>query len=225
MLDVGLTFINEQFHAERVSPRQMDKLLADGWRHFGTEFFRYNLGIHEFAIRRVIPLRIRLADFVFSKSQRRNLRKNSDLKTEVRPIAITPEAETLFQKHKQRFKFGIPDSIYDFLSPEPATAPCKAMEVCVTDGGRLIAASYFDIGKLSTSSIYAMFDPSESARGLGIFTILKEIEFARERGMEFLYLGYCYEGNSFYDYKKRFCATEKFDWNDLWEPVYGAALP
>ena len=214
MLDADLTFINEEFHADRVTPRQMDLLLENGWRHFGPHFFRYNIGLLEFDIRPVIPLRIRLADFSFSKSQRRVLRKNADLQTIIRPIEITAEAETLFERHKRRFKQNIPDSIYDFLPP---VSPLEAAaEVSVYENERLVAVSYFDIGEATVSGIYAMFDPEITSRGLGIFTLLKEIEFAIESGKEFYYQGYVYEGESFYDYKKRFRASEMFDWNGTW---------
>ncbi|MEP6848794.1 MAG: arginine-tRNA-protein transferase [Acidobacteriota bacterium] len=218
MLDVGLTFIHDEFEAAIASPDQLDRLLADGWRHFGTHFYRYNLGFYREDIRRVIPLRIRVADFSLSKSQRRVLRKNADLKTIIRPTEITKETESLFHKHKQRFDHGVPDSIYDFLSLEPAIVPCEAKEVAVYKEDELVAVSYFDVGARSTSGIYAMFEPAERTRGLGIFTMLKEIEFSIESGRETYYQGYCYEGESFYDYKKRFRGTECFDWNGNWRP-------
>ena len=217
MLTGEAPFINEQFFADRVSPDQLDVLLAKGWRHFGTQFFKYSYGFYELDVRLVIPLRIRLRDFSFSKSQRRALKKNDGLEVVIRPIEITPEAEALFDIHKERFKSGVPESIYDFLSDEPATMPCEANEIAVYDNDRLAALSYFDIGAASNSGIYAMFDPADSARGLGIFTMLKEIEYAIETRKEFYYQGYAYEGESFYNYKKRFRATECFDWKRNWQ--------
>ncbi|MEP7075059.1 MAG: arginine-tRNA-protein transferase [Acidobacteriota bacterium] len=217
MLDAGFQFINEEFYAEKASPIRMDTLLENGWRHFGTHFFRYSIGYHGLEIRRVIPLRIRLADFSLSKSQRRIQNKNEDLRTVIRPIEITAEVESLFDRHKTRFDQGVPNSIYDFLSHEPAAVPCEAMEVSVFEGERLLAASFFDVGKIAISGIYAMFEPSENSRGLGIFTMLKEIEFAAHSRKEFYYQGYCYEGESFYDYKKRFRGTESFDWIGNWQ--------
>lgn len=214
-----LILINEEFYADAVTPGQLDLLLADAWRHFGTHFFRYNLGIYQDEIRRVIPLRIRLSDFQFSKSQRRNLRNNSDLRVEIRPINITPESEDLFHRHKQRFDHGVPGSIYDFLSHEPSTIPCEAREVAVYDNDRLVAVSYFDIGLTATSGIYAAFDPQLQTRGLGIFTMLKEIEFSIDNRKEFYYQGYAYERESFYDYKKRFAGIECFDWNGDWKDL------
>lgn len=214
--DADLHYINEAFDAERVPAAKMELLLANGWRHFGTHFFRYNLGFHEFDIRRVIPLRIRLADFSFSKSQRRVLRRNDDLTVSIQPIVIDDETEQLFHLHKQRFNQAIPDSIYDFLSHDPARVPCKAKEIRVSNGEKTIAVSYFDIGESSTSGIYAIFEPKAVKRSLGIFTMLKEIEYSIANGKEFYYQGYCYEGESFYDYKKRFSGTEAYDWKGHW---------
>jgi arginine-tRNA-protein transferase len=210
--------INEEFFADAVTPRQIDMLLADGWRHFGTHFFRYNLGIYEDEVRRVIPLRIRLADLTLSKSQRRILRRNADLEVDICPIDITPEVEDLFDRHKQRFKHGVPGSIYEFLSAQPASGPTQGFEIAARREGVLVAASFFDVGETTISSIYGIFDPAASARSLGIFTMLKEIEFAREQGKELYYHGYAYEGESFYDYKKRFNALEAFDWEGNWVP-------
>ncbi|HUR99285.1 MAG TPA: GNAT family N-acetyltransferase [Pyrinomonadaceae bacterium] len=218
-LDADIHFINEEFFADRVAPHQLDELLANGWRHFGTQFFRYSLGVYESDIRRVIPLRIRLHNFLPSKSQRRALRQNADASVEIRPIEITGEAVALFEKHKHRFKNGVPESIHDFLEANSSLMPCEAFELNVRVSGRLVAASYFDVGAGSVSAIYGMFDPEFSTRSLGIFTMLKEIEFALANGKEFYYQGYSYEGQSFYDYKKRFRGTEGYDWTGTWEPA------
>src|SRR3954469_12363939 len=98
-----LILINEEFFAESVSRGQVDLLLADAWRHFGTYFFRYSVGIYEDEIRRVEPLRIRLRDFRPSKSQRRILTRNAGLRVEIRPVEITAVSDDLFDRHKMRF--------------------------------------------------------------------------------------------------------------------------
>jgi len=216
MFDDSFSFINEEFYAQKVSARQLDALLENGWRHFGAHFFRYNIGFYEQEIRRVLPLRIRLSDFTFSKSQRRVLKKNQDLQTVIRQVEITDEKKILFKQHKRRFKDGVPNSIYDFLDPDAANTPCEALEACVYANEKLLAASFFDCGETTISGIYGIFAPEETARSLGIFTMLLEIDLAIKTGKEFYYQGYAYEGNSFYDYKKRFSALEKFDWQGNW---------
>ena len=218
MLLDNFRLINEEFYSDQLLPEQMDSLWAKGWRHFGTHFFRYNVGFLIDELRFVLPLRIRLADFKFSKSQRRVLRRNEDLEVKIAPIHIDTEIESLFTRHKTRFNHGVPESIYNFVSREPAASPCEAREIRVTKGGTILALSYFDVGDNSTSGIYGMFEPTVTERGLGIFTMLKEIEYSLETGREFYYQGYAYEGPSFYDYKKRFRNTEAFDWSHDWIP-------
>lgn len=218
MLDRLRFFINEDFDTAEISPQQLDLLLADGWRHFGEHFFRYNIGFYESELRVVLPLRVRLENFTKSKSQRRVLSRNRDLRIIIRPIEITEEKEILFDRHKRRFDHNIPDSIYDFLSHSPSNVPCEALEICVYDAEEnLLAASFFDVGEAAISAVYAMFEPTETRRSLGIFTMLSVIDYAIKNGKTFYYPGYAYEGNSFYDYKKRFSGLEVFDWENSWK--------
>jgi arginine-tRNA-protein transferase len=216
--DTELVLINEAFYADRVEADELDLLLANGWRHFGERFQRYSLNYYNDEIRRVLPLRVRLANFSLSKSQRRVLRRNADVECSISPASITDETHALFAVHSRRFTQDIPDSVYTFVSHEPANTPTDGMVLSVRLDGELIAASFFEMSTKGLSSIYGMFDPAYSERGLGTFTMLKEIEFARANGKQFYYHGYAYEGESFYDYKKRFSGLEAFDWRGNWTP-------
>lgn len=213
-------FINDDFYSEKIALAELDSLLADGWRHFGPNFFRYNLAVYEDEIRHVVPLRIRLSEFRLSKSQLRVLKRNDDLTISIEPISITTEVEALFHRHKQRFKQHPTESIYTFVSEYPELEPCETLQQSIrTQDGKLLSAGFFDVGENSLSGIYTAFEPTETRRSLGIFTMLKEIEFAIENGKEFYYQGYCYSGRSFYDYKKRFHGTEAYGWKGEWAPL------
>jgi arginine-tRNA-protein transferase len=168
----------------------------------------------------IVPLRIRVQDFSPNKSQRRILRRNSDVGVTFQPICLTEADEILFDKHKRRFANNTPDSLNDFLAPQnPAFVPCRAYECrVISSENRLLAVSFFDIGENAISSVYAMFETDESARGLGIFTLLAELEFARQNGKKYLYTGYVHKGHSAYDYKKHFSAIEHYDWCGSWLP-------
>lgn len=217
MLDEPLYFIDEDFYVENVSPERLDELLARGWRNFGTYFFRYSLGIHDGMIMRVMPLRIRLDGFSLSKSQRRVLRRNSDLTTTQTPIAVDEAAIELFHRHKQRFRSDPPTALTNFTGE--GVPPCEMRELRVFDRDELYAVSYFAVGARCISGVYAMHEPEHTRRSLGILTMLKEIEIAQTEGKQFYYLGYAYSGSSFYDYKKRFRGTEMFDWGtEEWLP-------
>jgi arginine-tRNA-protein transferase len=211
-----LKFINEYFDADApISPRVFDHLLSDGWRHFGTYFTRYNLGIHRDEIRQVLPLRVRLRDFRPSKSQNRVLKRNSDIDVTIGKPAISKEVIALFERHKQRFTDHVPESIYTFISRHPKI-PTELFQLTAKHNGEIVAVSFFDRGVESVSAICACFEPKEEKRSLGIFTMLKVIELAISQQMLYYYPGYAYVGPSFYDYKKRFSGTEVFDWEGNW---------
>lgn len=214
-----LNSINEAFISEYVTPNGFDKLLAAGWRHFGEEFYRYEWGTWKGDWYHVLPLRVRTADFILSKSQRRNLNRNADLLVSILPNEITDEVDDLFHRHAERFEYSRPQDLRTIVSATPATVPVEAVRVEVREGERLVAASFLDLGVTSASSIYGMFEPEMTSRGLGIFTMLKEIEYARDTRRTYYYPGYAYHEPSFYDYKKRFSALETFDWNGNWLPL------
>jgi len=203
---------------EFVTDDQLDALLADGWRHFGSFFFRQRQSIHNDELVHVQPVRIRLADYQHKKRHRKLLRKNDSTRVLFAPANIDAHKMKLFEQHKTRFQEHTPHSIYDFLSQEPALAPTRMVECQLWDDDYCYAVSFLDVGSKSTSSVYAMFDLSYSDRSPGIHTLLAEIDYSIRQQKEFLYLGYAYDQPSFYDYKKRFPQLEKYDWEGQWEP-------
>ncbi len=211
--------INEYFMARKITAETLDTLLANGWRHFGTYFFRYNINVYQGQFCKVIPLRIDLQKFTFSKSQQKIWKKNQDLDTHIQPIQINQDVVDLFEKHKTKFKENIPESIYTFLSSCPAQVPCAAVEIGVYKADKLVAMSFLDLGRESVSSIYGMYDFEWANRSLGIYTMLLEIDFALKTNRRYYYHGYCFDIPSFYDYKKKFNGLQGFDWQGGWNDL------
>ena len=209
----------QRFELERATPMVMDALWADGWRHFGTTFFRDYFNIHGKRLVRVLPLRIRLDHFKLARDHRRLTKKNTDLSIRFRPVVIGDDHMELFKKHAERFTENKPPSIYSFISLSPVLIPCASLMCEIRDGDRLLAASFFDVGAESVSSIYAMFEPEESHRGLGHLTLLSEISYAQKAGKKYVYTGYAHTISSYYDYKKRYRGTEFYDWKSAWLPI------
>lgn len=213
--------IFEEGNLPAAEPPLMDVLWANGWRHFGSRFFRYSVSVAEGGSwQRIIPLRIDLAEFQLSKSQRRVLRQGADLIVRIAPAIVDGLREAMFHRHKARFVSNVPETLRDFM-PEtaPSTTPCECREIQVWERDRLIAISYLDLGREAASSVYAIFEPDAARRSPGIFTLLQEIEFARAAGRRFLYLGYATIEPSHYDYKKRFHCLQRFDWLGNWLPL------
>jgi arginine-tRNA-protein transferase len=209
---------DQSFLCLDASPAKMDQFWAEGWRHFGIFFFRYRIAIHGGKQFSVLPLRVDLERFTLTRSQKRVLAKNRDARIEIRPASAGEAEEALFEKHKIRFPENTPCSVYDFLSPFPASVPCVNLELCVSLDEKLIGVTYLDLGQSATSAVYAMFDPAEAKRSLGILMMIHSIQFSSERGCRYYYPGYAYHEPFSYDYKKRFVGLEYLDWTAGWKP-------
>lgn len=201
--------------AAAVGPEVYEQLLAEGWWHLESYLWRimYDFEWHDWENRRkVMHLRYKLTDFEFSKSQRSVFRKNADLKFKIQPLRyIDEEKHKLFVKHSQRFSKRVPQSILE-MTPRWLTEPNMSWECLIYRMDRLIACSFFDMTPGTTASIYAMFDPDESKRSLGILTMCLEIQNAISQEQKIFYPGYAYFDPSHMDYKKQFHNTEYFNW-------------
>lgn len=202
-------FGTESILVDRVTSKHLDKFLASGWIVQGDSF-KWSLGIQG---GRNIPVRIRLKDFSLSKHQRRVLKKNVHTNTEVHSLSITEAECALFANYRVRLIGAATDSLFDAV---PETSSNEIKTLTVSDGDRLLAASYLVIGKTATYSTFAMHDLTMDRNSLGILTILKEIEYSILQGKDYYYLGYVHDEPSYYDYKKRFNALESFDGKGNW---------
>jgi leucyl-tRNA---protein transferase len=208
--------IEDYFESPRVSSKEMDLLWSLGFRHFGTRFFRYDAAEYNDKPVKVLPLRIDLAQYRPSKSQKRIIRRNRDLKVVFRDAFIDEEKIQLFEIHKKKFKTNIPDSIFDFVSAFPSKIPCHTVECCLYHVNKLVAVGFMDIGATATSAVYSFYDMAYNKRSLGIYMILSEITYSMESGIRHFYHGYAYEEDSFYDYKKNFTGLKYYDWTGEW---------
>ncbi|MCK6602591.1 MAG: arginine-tRNA-protein transferase [Bacteroidetes bacterium] len=213
--------ISEYFTADSVPPVGFDQLLEAGWRHFGEYFFRYDRQqTSGGATQTIVPLRVDLSRWRLSSSQKKNLKRNQDLKVRIGPTFFHRDLEDLFHRHRSRFTEHAPEALTDFLSFRPASVPVENQSVVVFQEDRLVAASFLDIGSWSTSSIYGVFDPGLMQRGLGIFTMLIELQFSLKTGKKYYYPGYATEEPSVYDYKKQFHGLERYSWETgVWTPA------
>ena len=102
---------------------------------------------------------------------------------------------------------GLFDNNYDIL-PEPLYMGTINMDYRLN--GKLVGVGVVDLGAVSLSSNYFYYDTSDEImkRSIGTFTILKEIEFCKERGIPYYYLGYYLSECKKMSYKGRFLPHE-----------------
>lgn len=202
-----------------MSGAAFDRLMASGWRVLGYCLLRHNFASWDGELVSTIPLRICLDGFEMRKSQRRTLRRHDNLRVTTGPIVLTAEKERLFDLHALRFRSGGYTPMQAFLTPDSAHLPVPGLEFQVFEDDRLLACSYVHVGRQSVSATYCFFDPEETKRSLGHFTMLLEIAWAQRMGMRYYYHGYCHDKPSQFDYKQRFQQLERYDWaSKRWAP-------
>ena len=75
-------------------------------------------------------------------------------------------------------------------------------------GGRLVAVGLVDQSLDVMSSMYFYHDPSLRSRGLGVYSVLCELDYAAQHDVRWLYMGYYIRDCGSMNYKNRFAPHE-----------------
>jgi leucyl-tRNA---protein transferase len=209
--------VDERIALEPLEASVFDTYLSNGWRLLGHGLIRHNFTWCRGKMCNTIPLRIRLADFEPSKSQRKLLQRNKDLSVILGGIRIDETTESLFFQHNERLKEQRPASIFSFLSPNAANEPVPGLEFRIYEKSRHVCSSFIHLGAEAASATYCIFDPSVGHRSLGQYSMLLELLFLKEKGYTHYYHGYVNDVPSQFDYKLNFNALEQMNWaNGAW---------
>lgn len=214
-------------YPEKVSPEELDDYLAAGWRCMGqavyTSHFMFFGQEGKKQVYSTIPSRLPLEGFQFSKSQRRLLRRNEALfRIEVGATAAYGEdKQRVNSLYARQFPRHAINDANDILSNGNGRMALDTREVRIYDGERLVAFSFFDRGSRSIYSKQGIYDPAYHRYSLGFFSMLAEVQYAREQGLRYYYPGYVAPGNPEFDYKHRLGALEYFELKSAcWKPFH-----
>jgi arginine-tRNA-protein transferase len=177
-----------------------------------------------------LSARIRVADFVPTRTQGRTLRRNADLRRNATSPWATEDQFALFRRYLDRrhAEGGMADmDIFEFAAMIEET-PIRT-RVIEYHGPRdaagrrpLAAVSLTDVFDDGLSMVYSFYDPDLTGRSLGTFLILDHIDIAREAGLPYVYLGYWVPGSRKMGYKAGFQALEIYKggrWQDIGDPA------
>lgn len=166
-----------------------------------------------------VSVRVVAREFQPSATQRKNLRRNSDIVVSLcRPWSTAEQFELLQRYLGMRHPGGGMASMdevdfADMVEHTPVTSYIVEYREPSADGvtpGRLIGACLTDRQADGLSMIYSFYDPDHEARaGLGNFIILDHIRRAAESSLPYVYLGYWVDGSPRMQYKVRFRPMER----------------
>lgn len=212
----------EFYYPRALSAARLDRYLAGGWFRNCRMLFRTKLLCLENDFYSVVNIRLRLNDYKPSKRLRKIRRKNDErFTTVIRPAHLDAIKEELYQSHKERFKGFLYASLEDFFHGEFywEYEIFNTYEVAVYDGDKLVALSFFDKGQKSIASLLGLFHQDYAAYSLGLYTMLKEVDFAIENEMKYYYPGYILKGADAFDYKLRLGKMQFYDWKGQWRQM------
>ena len=177
-----------------------------------------------------LSARIVVDDFKPTRSQRRVLRRNENLKREAKTPWASEEQFELFRRYlaSRHSDGGMADmDVYEFAAMvEETPVRSRVVEYYDTIDGveDLTAVCLTDLLEDGLSMVYSFFEPDMASHSLGTYLILDHIQIAKEAGLKYVYLGYWVPGSSKMDYKSRYRPLEIFR-NGEWQPLATDAQP
>jgi len=163
-----------------------------------------------------VSVRIVVAEFEPSKSQRRIAKRNADLSREQVPAEATREQYALLRAYldSRHAGGGMSDmGLFDYVAmveETPVDTHIVEYRRKNEDGtpGTLFASALTDVLRDGLSMVYSFYHPGEDPRSLGTQMILDHVAAAKARNLPYVYLGYWIRGSDKMEYKSRFQPLE-----------------
>ncbi len=206
-------------HAQRLN----DSLSKQGFRRSQNVLYRPSCA----ECSGCLSARIRVADFVRSRTQKRVMKGASHLRRNATSPWATEDQFTLFRRYldERHADGGMADmDVFEFAAMIEET-PIKSRVIEYTrppapgERGRPLACvALTDVFDDGLSMVYSFYDPNLQHLSLGTFAILDHVEIARDAGLPFVYLGYWVPGSRKMGYKAKFSGLEIYK-GGQWIPI------
>lgn len=188
------------FVADQLDPRSYEHLMNQRFRRTGIVFYRPDCDGCEACV----PIRVPVAEFQPSRSQRRVLARNANVRIAISPPTCDTQRLELLNEYERRVHAKPAAKSEAEYQEHFCGSPLTTIEMTYWLDDRLIGVGLIDETPNTLSSVYFYYDPAEARRSLGVFSALREIEECRRRGRRWWYLGFYVGGCRKMAYKATF---------------------
>ncbi len=192
--------MSKYISADSLRHGQYDELLAQGWFRGTDQMYQADIICVGEGLFSAMHVRLNVRSWTERKSHRKILKKISPFRIEYREARCTERHQELYAIQSKRFQSFImrdPTAIFH----NPSYTGFKTMEVVLYHNEKLIAFSLFDVGFHAMASLLCCYDRDYLHLSLGKATMLLELQFAREHGIQHYYPGYVLDEPTRMDYK------------------------
>ncbi len=188
--------------AMSLSASAYDRMLAGGWFRGARFMNKPDYICVEGDLFSPVHIRLELDNHEARNSHKKRLKINNKRFTcDIRPASVDSDLEALYQNQKSDFQAFIYPRLDEAILCSENLFSFRTYCLRVFDDTRLVAASFFDIGRNSMASLLGLYDKDYSKYSLGTYTMLREIDLAKQIGLNFYYPGYVLDDMRIFGYK------------------------
>jgi arginine-tRNA-protein transferase len=191
----------------QVTPEECDMRLARGERRSGR--FVYQTQCE--SCQACEPIRVRVADFLMNRSQRRIWKRGlQSIQVEYGPAVIDQQRIDLFNKHRNLRGLARNSEIDQEGYESFLVESCfETFEMRYYFENSLIGVAICDRARHSISAVYYYFDPDFARLSPGVYSILNQVQYCLEHRLQFLYLGFYVADSLHMKYKQSYRPHER----------------